>query len=119
MPKKKNRDGPIQEQIQNIQIESLMGSAFGEYAKSIIQDRAIPDARDGLKPIQRRIAFDMYHNGNTYDKPFRKSAKTVGSVIAWLSPHGDASTYQAMVNMSQWWKSNLPLVEIQGKGIAY
>lgn len=103
------------EKIEPVLVENLMASAFGEYSKSIIQDRAIPDARDGLKPVQRRIVYDMFHNGNTYEKGFRKSAKTVGSVIAWLSPHGDQSTYQAMVNMSQAWKNNLPLIEMQGK----
>ena len=81
-----------------------MGERFGSYSKYIIQDRAIPDARDGLKPVQRRILYSMYKEHNTFDKPYRKSAKTVGDVIGNYHPHGDSSIYDAMVRMSQDWK---------------
>ena len=81
-----------------------MGDRFGRYSKYIIQDRALPDARDGLKPVQRRILYAMFNEGNTNEKPFRKSAKTVGNVIGNFHPHGDSSVYEAMVRMSQDWK---------------
>ena len=90
--------------IQEYALEEIMGLRFGAYAKEIIQDRAIPDVRDGLKPVQRRILFGMYKEKNTYDKPYRKSAKTVGAVMGNFHPHGDSSIYEAMVRMSQWWK---------------
>ena len=88
--------------------------AFGRYSKYIIQDRALPDARDGLKPVQRRILYAMHHEGNTHEKPFRKSAKTVGNVIGNYHPHGDTSVYDAMVRMSQDWKVRNILVEMHG-----
>ncbi|MBR2727310.1 MAG: DNA gyrase subunit A, partial [Solobacterium sp.] len=91
-----------------------MGDRFGRYAKYIIQERALPDARDGLKPVQRRILYAMYHDGNTFDHPYRKSAKTVGLVIGNYHPHGDTSVYDAMVRMSQDWKVRLPLVDMHG-----
>ena len=87
---------------------------FGRYSKYIIQERALPDVRDGLKPVQRRILYAMYSDGNTIDKPYRKSAKTVGLVIGNFHPHGDSSVYEAMVRLSQDWKMNLPLVDMQG-----
>lgn len=95
-------------------LEEIMSDRFGRYSKYIIQDRALPDARDGLKPVQRRILFAMYEDGNTYDKPYRKSAKTVGNVIANYHPHGDFSVYDAMVRMSQNWKITNPLIDMQG-----
>ena len=95
-------------------LEDIMEDRFSRYAKSIIQDRAIPDVRDGLKPVQRRILYGMYHDSNTYDKPTRKSAKTVGSIMGNFHPHGDSSIYDAMVRMSQWWKQNTPYIEMQG-----
>ncbi|MBQ8892591.1 MAG: DNA topoisomerase IV subunit A [Bacilli bacterium] len=95
-------------------LEDIMEDRFSRYAKAIIQDRAIPDVRDGLKPVQRRILYGMYHDGNTYDKPTRKSAKTVGSIMGNFHPHGDSSIYDAMVRMSQWWKQNTPYIEMQG-----
>ena len=95
-------------------LEEIMSDRFGRYSKYIIQDRALPDARDGLKPVQRRILFAMYEDGNTYDKPYRKSAKTVGNVIANYHPHGDSSVYDAMVRMSQNWKITNPLIDMQG-----
>lgn len=106
-----------QEQEQNIQkltLEDVMGDRFGRYSKYIIQERALPDLRDGLKPVQRRILFAMFTEGNTYDKAFRKSAKTVGNVIGNYHPHGDTSVYDAMVRMSQDWKMRLPLIDMHG-----
>lgn len=94
--------------------EEIMGDRFGRYSKYIIQERALPDARDGLKPVQRRILYAMYHDGNTYDKPYRKSAKTVGLVIGNYHPHGDSSVYDAMIRMSQWWKMNHVLIDVHG-----
>ncbi len=95
-------------------LNDLISERYGEYAKDIIQDRALPDARDGLKPVQRRILYAMYKDGNTADKAFRKSAKTVGLVIGNYHPHGDSSIYEAMVRMSQNWKMNYSLVEMHG-----
>ncbi|TQR18454.1 DNA topoisomerase IV subunit A [Psychrobacillus soli] len=102
------------ERYQDLPLEEVIGDRFGRYSKYIIQDRALPDARDGLKPVQRRILFAMLHEGNTNDKPFRKSAKTVGNVIGNYHPHGDSSVYEAMVRMSQDWKLLHMLVEMQG-----
>ena len=95
-------------------LEDIMSDRFGRYAKYIIQERALPDARDGLKPVQRRILYAMYHDGNTWDHPYRKSAKTVGLVIGNYHPHGDISVYDAMVRMSQDWKVRLPLIDMHG-----
>ena len=100
--------------IYDTTLEEIMEDRFSRYAKAIIQDRAIPDVRDGLKPVQRRILYGMYHDRNTYDKPTRKSAKTVGSIMGNFHPHGDSSIYDAMVRMSQWWKQNTPYIEMQG-----
>lgn len=95
-------------------IEDIMGDRFGKYSKYIIQDRALPDARDGLKPVQRRILYAMYKDGNVFDKPHRKSAKTVGLVIGNYHPHGDTSVYEAMVRLSQQWKVNHTLIDMHG-----
>lgn len=97
-----------------IAIEDIMGDRFGRYSKYIIQERALPDVRDGLKPVQRRILYAMHHDGNHAHKPYRKSAKTVGLVIGNYHPHGDISVYDAMVRLSQDWKMNFPLVDMQG-----
>ena len=102
------------ERIYEYSLEEIMGQRFGSYSKYIIQDRAIPDVRDGLKPVQRRIIFSMYKEKNTYDKPYRKSAKTVGDVIGNYHPHGDTSIYDAMVRMSQDWKLRLPYIDMHG-----
>ena len=91
-----------------------MGDRFGRYSKYIIQDRALPDVRDGLKPVQRRILYAMWKEGNLPTKPYRKSAKTVGTVIGNYHPHGDFSVYEAMVRLSQDWKMRMPLVDMQG-----
>ena len=104
----------VLEKIHNYSLEEIMGERFGRYSKYIIQDRAIPDVRDGLKPVQRRILYGMFKEHNTYDKSYRKSAKTVGSIMGNYHPHGDSSIYDAMVRMSQWWKQNTPYVDMQG-----
>ncbi len=95
-------------------LEDIMGERFGRYSKYIIQDRALPDIRDGLKPVQRRIMYAMYIDNNTYNNAYRKSAKTVGNVIGNYHPHGDTSVYDAMVRLSQDWKLRNPLVEMHG-----
>ena len=100
--------------IQELTLEEVMGDRFGRYSKSIIQERALPDIRDGLKPVQRRILFAMNKDGNTYDKGFRKSAKSVGNVMGNFHPHGDSSIYEALTRMSQDWKVREPLVEMHG-----
>lgn len=102
------------EQYLDLRLEDVLGERFGRYSKYIIQERALPDARDGLKPVQRRILFAMLQDGNTAEKPFRKAAKTVGNVIGNYHPHGDSSVYEAMVRMSQEWKVRAPLVEMHG-----
>ena len=91
-----------------------MGERFGRYSKYIIQDRALPDIRDGLKPVQRRILYSMNKDGNTFDKSYRKSAKSVGNIMGNFHPHGDFSIYDAMVRMSQDWKNREILVEMHG-----
>ena len=95
-------------------LEEVVGDRFGRYSKYIIQDRAIPDVRDGLKPVQRRILYAMYDSGNTPDKPYRKSAKTVGDVMGNYHPHGDSSIYEGMVRMAQPWKMGYPLIDGHG-----
>ena len=100
--------------IQELTLEEVMGDRFGRYSKYIIQERALPDIRDGLKPVQRRILFAMNQDGNTYDKGFRKSAKSVGNIMGNFHPHGDSSIYEAMVRMSQDWKLRQILIEMHG-----
>lgn len=100
--------------IEHMTLEQIMGDRFGRYSKSIIQERALPDIRDGLKPVQRRILFAMNKDGNTYDKGFRKSAKSVGNVMGNFHPHGDSSIYEALVRLSQDWKLREPLIEMHG-----
>ncbi|AJD91133.1 DNA topoisomerase IV subunit A [Jeotgalibacillus malaysiensis] len=102
------------ERYQDLPLEEVLGDRFGRYSKYIIQERALPDARDGLKPVQRRILYAMHMEGNTHLKGFRKSAKTVGNVIGNYHPHGDSSVYEAMVRMSQTWKVRNRLVEMHG-----
>ncbi|MDN7230291.1 DNA topoisomerase IV subunit A [Staphylococcus haemolyticus] len=104
----------MSEIIQDLSLEDVIGDRFGRYSKYIIQERALPDVRDGLKPVQRRILFAMHSSGNTYDKNFRKSAKTVGDVIGQYHPHGDLSVYVAMVRLSQDWKLRHVLIEMHG-----
>ncbi|MFI3805062.1 DNA topoisomerase IV subunit A [Vagococcus fluvialis] len=100
--------------VQQLTLEEIMGDRFGRYSKYIIQDRALPDIRDGLKPVQRRILFSMNKDGNTFEKAFRKSAKSVGNIMGNYHPHGDSSIYEAMVRMSQDWKLRNPLIEMHG-----
>ena len=102
------------EKIYNYTLEDIMGDRFGKYSKYIIQDRAIPDVRDGLKPVQRRILYGMYRGHHTYDKPYVKSARSVGDIMGKYHPHGDSSIYDAMVRMSQWWKQSTPYIDMHG-----
>lgn len=114
--KKKNKEENIQSQevIQPTPINSMMAEDFSRYAKAVLQERAIPDVRDGMKPVQRRIIFGMYKEGNTNDRPTRKCATTVGYVMGNFHPHGDSSIYDAIVRLSQDWKMEAPLVTFQG-----
>ncbi len=104
----------IKDKICDYALEEIMGERFGDYSKSIIQERALPDVRDGLKPVQRRILYGMYRNHNTFDKPHKKSATAVGDVMGKYHPHGDSSIYEAMIRMSQWWKQNTVYIDVQG-----
>ena len=104
----------MHKQIQQLKLEDVIGDRFGRYSKYVIQDRAIPDVRDGLKPVQRRILYAMYKDGNTFDKGYRKSAKTVGNVIGNYHPHGEISIYDAMIRLGQDWKMREELVQIHG-----
>ena len=104
----------IIKRIEDYSLEEIMSLRFAAYAKEIIQDRAIPDVRDGLKPVQRRILYAMYKAGNTSEKGYIKCAATVGDVLGKFHPHGDSSVYDAMVRMSQWWKQNHILIDIHG-----
>jgi len=104
----------MNENIQKMKLEDIMGERFGRYSKYIIQERALPDARDGLKPVQRRILYAMYKGGNLPDKGYRKSAKSVGDIMGNYHPHGDSSIYEAMVRMSQDWKFKEPLIDMHG-----
>ena len=104
----------IVENISNEPLEDVMSSRYATYAKYVIQDRAIPDVRDGLKPVQRRIIFSMYKSGNTFNKPTKKCAHTVGAVMGTFHPHGDTSIYEALARMSQDWKVRYPLIDFQG-----
>ena len=112
--KKKETQETVEESVRKLTLEDIMADRFARYSKYIIQERALPDARDGLKPVQRRILYAMYEAKNTYDRPYHKSAKTVGNVIGNYHPHGDSSVYDAMVRMSQDWKITTPLVDMQG-----
>ena len=117
MAKKKNIDLVEENYVENISIqpmEDVMGDRYATYAKYVIQDRAIPDVRDGLKPVQRRIIFTMFRNNNVFNKPTRKCAHTVGAVMGTFHPHGDTSIYEALARMSQDWKVRYPLIDFQG-----
>lgn len=104
----------IIKKIYDKSLEDIMGDRFGTYSKYIIQDRAIPDVRDGLKPVQRRILYAMSKDNNTYDKKFKKCANAVGIVLGKYHPHGDSSVYEALVRLSQDWKQNQILVQVDG-----
>lgn len=102
------------ENILNQHVPLVLTDCFNRYAKAVITDRAIPDVRDGLKPVQRRIIYAMYRDKNTYDKQFKKCANAVGNVLGKYHPHGDSSVYDALIRMSQSWKQNHILVEVDG-----
>ena len=104
----------VNEWIESTPVEDVLSQGFGRYSKYVLQERAVPDVRDGLKPVQRRILYTMIIEGNTSSKPTRKCARTVGAVIGRFHPHGDASVYEAMVRLSQDWKMRYPLIEFQG-----
>ncbi len=114
MSKKNTLETFIEERILKENLEDVMGDRFGRYSKYIIQDRALPDIRDGLKPVQRRILYGMYRMGITSDKPFKKSARITGEVMGKYHPHGDSSIYEAMVRLSQPWKQGVTLIEMHG-----
>lgn len=109
-----SKNQEVKQNILKNSLEDIMADRFARYSKYIIQERALPDARDGLKPVQRRILYAMYESGNTYNRPYHKSAKTVGNVIGNYHPHGDSSVYDAMVRLSQSWKISDPLIDMQG-----
>ena len=111
---RKTEEKTIIEKIYDYTLEDIMGDRFGRYSKSIIQDRALPDVRDGLKPVQRRILYTMWESKNTHDKPYRKCAKAVGDVMGKYHPHGDSSIYGAMIYMSQPWKMREIFIDIHG-----
>jgi topoisomerase-4 subunit A len=111
---KKKSEPEIKENIESDSLDQIMGDKYASYARDVIQDRAIPDARDGLKPVQRRILFDMWNTGNTIDKPTKKCAHIVGDVMGKYHPHGDSSIYLALVHMSQGWSYRYPLIDFQG-----
>ncbi|MDY0138978.1 MAG: DNA gyrase subunit A, partial [Candidatus Izemoplasmatales bacterium] len=111
---KKKLDDYLEEKIISVNLEEIVGERFGRYSKYIIQDRALPDVRDGLKPVQRRILFAMNELGMGSTKPYKKSARIVGEVIGKYHPHGDTSVYDAMVRMSQNWKMGTLLIDMHG-----
>src|SRR5690606_30489004 len=110
----KKLDQFVSEKIQKTLLEDIMAKSFGRYSKYIIQDRALPDARDGLKPVQRRILYAMGQMGVNFNKPHKKSARIAGDVMGKYHPHGDSSIYDAMVRMSQDFKMRIPLVDMHG-----
>ena len=114
MKKKTDETIEVLGRIYDYTLEEIMGERFSEYAKDIIQNRAIPDVRDGLKPVQRRILYAMFRDKNTYEKAHKKSATAVGNVMGHYHPHGDSSIYEAMVHMSQWWKQNECYIDMHG-----
>ena len=111
---KEKLDIIFNENVLEEKLEDVMGERFGRYSKYIIQERAIPDSRDGLKPVQRRILYAMYKLGMSPDKPYKKSARIAGEVMGKYHPHGDSSIYEAMVRMSQDWKTRVPLISMHG-----
>lgn len=112
--KKVVKQPQIEEHIIEMPMEEIMGDRFGLYAKEVIQNRAIPDVRDGLKPVQRRIVYCMYDEGNVHTKPTRKCAHSVGAVMGRYHPHGDSSIYEALARLSQPWNLRYPLIDFQG-----
>ena len=104
----------FEESVQPVSIEQEVSSSFIDYSMSVIVSRALPDIRDGLKPVHRRILYAMYGLKNYYNKPYLKSARIVGEVIGKYHPHGDTSVYDAMVRMAQDFSLRHPLVDGQG-----
>ena len=104
----------VNETILEENIENIVGDRFGRYSKYVIQDRALPDVRDGLKPVQRRILYALYRLGMFSTKPYKKSARVVGDVIGKFHPHGDTAVYDALIRMSQDFKMLLPLIDVHG-----
>ena len=111
---RKKEEKTVVEKIYDYSLEELMEVGFGRYSKEIIQERALPDVRDGLKPVQRRILYAMFISHFTHDKPYRKSAKAVGDIMGNFHPHGDSSIYGALIHMSQKWKMRETLIDIHG-----
>src|SRR5690606_26914004 len=109
----------IDEKVEKILLEDVMSTRFARYSKYIIQDRALPDARDGLKPVQRRILYAMGQMGLNHNKSYKKSARIAGEVMGKYHPHGDSSIYEAMVRMSQDFKMRIPLVDMHLKILAH
>ena len=114
MARKKETTEEIIEKIYDYSLEEILETGFGRYSKEIIQERALPDVRDGLKPVQRRILYAMYISHFTHDKPYRKSAKAVGDIMGNFHPHGDSSIYDALIRMSQPWKMRETFIDIHG-----
>ncbi|MBR1417186.1 MAG: DNA topoisomerase IV subunit A [Bacilli bacterium] len=114
MPRRSKETEEIIEKIEEFALDEIMEIGFGRYSKEIIQERALPDVRDGLKPVQRRILFAMKKSGYTYDKPYRKSAKAVGEIMGNYHPHGDSSIYDALIRLSQPWKMREVFIDIHG-----
>ena len=114
MARKSKEFEEVMEKIEDYALDELMEIGFGRYSKEIIQERALPDVRDGLKPVQRRILFAMKQSGYTYNKPYQKSAKSVGYIMGNFHPHGDSSIYEAMIRMSQKWKMRETFVDVHG-----
>ena len=102
------------DRLQENNIVNEIESSFIEYSMSVIKSRALPDLRDGLKPVHRRILYSMFESGYTPDKPHKKSAKTVGEVMGNYHPHGDSSIYEAMVRMAQDFSYRYPLIDGHG-----
>ena len=111
---KKKLDIFLAEKFEELKLEEALGDRFGRYSKYIIQERAIPDIRDGLKPVQRRILYGMNALKVTANAPYKKSARIVGEVMGKYHPHGDSSIYEALVRMSQTWKMGVPLIDMHG-----
>lgn len=114
MKKNSKLDEFIEAKVVEENLEDILGDRFGRYSKYIIQDRALPDVRDGLKPVQRRILYAMYKMGMTSNAPYKKSARIAGEVMGKYHPHGDSSIYDAMVRMSQQWKQGVCLIDMHG-----
>ncbi len=112
--KKEQQLNDLLSKIVQENLDTVVADRFSRYSKYVIQQRALPDVRDGLKPVQRRILYSMYDLGLQHNKPFKKSARVVGDVIGKYHPHGDSSIYDAMVRMGQEWKMGHTLVEMHG-----